>query len=298
MSNDQWFYSDAQQQQQGPITFAQIQQMAAGGQIQPSTLIWNEGMASWTAASSVPGVYDQPAAPSAGSNPYAAPAFSPQTATTGGSFPIPLVKRSSYALFLTLSLIGFVLYGIASIMMASAMVSAGLKASQEVNAGQPGTVEEMQKQNQAQQEAMLEEMPFEAIGVGMIGMVFLIVAWILSLIALYRAWACLQPGGARTTPGKAVGFQFIPLFNIYWIFVSFYGWAQDWTRIKNSHSNLAQMPNVSPGLFLTAILLPLGILIPILNIVVLIAAPIVYLVAYKQMYNVVNAMAAASNQPR
>jgi hypothetical protein len=36
---------------------------------------------------------------------------------------------------------------------------------------------------------------------------------------LYRAWKCLQPGGlARTTPGKAIGFLFIPFFNLYWIF--------------------------------------------------------------------------------
>jgi len=32
---------------------------------------------------------------------------------------------------------------------------------------------------------------------------------------------------ARTTPGKAVGFLFIPLFNIYWIFVAIMGLADD-----------------------------------------------------------------------
>jgi hypothetical protein len=36
-------------------------------------------------------------------------------------------------------------------------------------------------------------------------------------IFLYRQWSLLQWHGARTTPGKAVGFGFIPLF-------CFYGW--------------------------------------------------------------------------
>ena len=43
----------------------------------------------------------------------------------------------------------------------------------------------------------------------------------------YKLWVLLQGRGARTTPLKAVGFLFIPIFNLYWHFVSYYGLAVD-----------------------------------------------------------------------
>ena len=51
---------------------------------------------------------------------------------------------------------------------------------------------------------------------------------VLGCILLYRFWAVIQKGGgARTTPGLAVGLGFIPLFGFYWQFVAIYGLAQD-----------------------------------------------------------------------
>lgn len=51
--------------------------------------------------------------------------------------------------------------------------------------------------------------------------------FIFGMIALYRSWKTLLPHEASTTPGKAVGFLFIPFFNLYWIFVAFYSFATD-----------------------------------------------------------------------
>lgn len=42
-------------------------------------------------------------------------------------------------------------------------------------------------------------------------------------IGLFRCWQAILPEDAETTPGKAVGFLFLPLFNLYWIFVAFFG---------------------------------------------------------------------------
>ncbi len=42
------------------------------------------------------------------------------------------------------------------------------------------------------------------------------IAW---LVLLYRYWKFLPAGEACTTPAKAVGYLFIPVFNLYWIFV-------------------------------------------------------------------------------
>jgi predicted Zn finger-like uncharacterized protein len=52
-------------------------------------------------------------------------------------------------------------------------------------------------------------------------------AAIYGLIALYRCWSVIRGPEARTSPGRAVGFLFIPLFNLYWIFVAVRGLAVD-----------------------------------------------------------------------
>ncbi|GHT22281.1 hypothetical protein FACS189419_04590 [Planctomycetales bacterium] len=54
--------------------------------------------------------------------------------------------------------------------------------------------------------------------------VFIIYYW---ACLLYRSWAIIQDGDeVATTPGRAVGFLFIPFFNCYWAFVSLLGLAK------------------------------------------------------------------------
>lgn len=173
----QWFYTNAEKQQQGPVSLAEIRQMAASGQIQSTSLVWHEQMSNWTPAGEVPG-----------------------------------------------------------------------------------------------------------------------------LIALYRAWKVLQPGGARTTPGKAVGFLFIPLFNLYWVFVALYGWAQDWNRIRATQSGFASIPPASEGFFLTTVILLVSSIItsfiPLLNLLVFLALPILFIIMFSQIYRVVNGLAEAARTPQ
>ncbi|MGA0447744.1 MAG: hypothetical protein ACO3M2_13160 [Pseudohongiellaceae bacterium] len=59
----------------------------------------------------------------------------------------------------------------------------------------------------------------------------LIVTTVFWCILLYRQWSLLQGHGARVTPGKAVGFGFIPFYCFYWWFVAYAGLAKD----TNSH---------------------------------------------------------------
>jgi hypothetical protein len=67
-------------------------------------------------------------------------------------------------------------------------------------------------------------------------------------VMIYKMWAAIQDQYARTTPGKAVGFMFIPLFNIYWMFQVFYGWAKDYNAYIARYNRNA--PAVSENLFL------------------------------------------------
>ncbi|MCE5276421.1 MAG: DUF4328 domain-containing protein [Planctomycetaceae bacterium] len=53
-------------------------------------------------------------------------------------------------------------------------------------------------------------------------------ALVLYLIVLYRMWRAVQP--AEITPGAAVGFMLMPLFNVYWAFRTHGGWCQWYNR--------------------------------------------------------------------
>jgi hypothetical protein len=72
--------------------------------------------------------------------------------------------------------------------------------------------------------AVVRLLGFGAVSVG------LVVSGVLQLIFLYLAWALIQDGRSRTTPGGAVGKLFVPIFNIYWIFVAIGGLAADLNR--------------------------------------------------------------------
>jgi len=77
------------------------------------------------------------------------------------------------------------------------------------------------------------------------------------LIFLYKAWSLVQDGSPRTSPGKAVGFLFIPIFSIYWVFVAWYGLAKD----LNTYAEERQMEarKASAGMVLWGIILTLMI---------------------------------------
>ena len=48
-----------------------------------------------------------------------------------------------------------------------------------------------------------------------------ILATAFMMILLFKCWKALPEAHRKTTPGKAVGFLFIPFYNFYWVFVSF-----------------------------------------------------------------------------
>lgn len=58
---------------------------------------------------------------------------------------------------------------------------------------------------------------------------------ILMFVLLYKLWGVVQDGQAATTPGKAVGFLFIPFYNFYWIFQAYWGLAKDLNRYIKQH---------------------------------------------------------------
>ncbi len=66
-------------------------------------------------------------------------------------------------------------------------------------------------------------------------------------VLIYKAWSAIQDGRARTTPGKAVGFLFIPLFNIYWLFVAIGSWGKEFNAFAERRGVVGA--RASDGLF-------------------------------------------------
>lgn len=291
-SESQWFYSDAQKKQQGPLSFAQLQQLAAVGQIQPDSLVWNESMPNWTPAAEVSGLLPEGAAPSApasqSTNPYATPATStaPQ-AVSGGSYPIPFVKRCSIPLYLFTYIGGFVLLiaGVIFLMATSNEVVVNDFDSTYT------TDEDFERLERQIEES--EDVSTGGLVVLLGGLVVFVIGAIFGFIFLYRAWFILQPGGARTTPGKAVGFMFIPFFNFYWKFVAFHGWSQDWNRIRAAHDNLQPVPPVAEGLFLAGAICFVAGIIPAIGTLIGLVAFVLDIIMTVKMAQVVNQLATA-----
>ena len=85
-----------------------------------------------------------------------------------------------------------------------------------------------------------------------------------------------------------MGFLFVPLYNFYWVFVAFGGWAKDWNRIRASYPNLRSTPAASEGLFMTG-------LISMVTIIGTPIAMICFIIMHKQMCDAINSMVSIRN---
>jgi len=98
---------------------------------------------------------------------------------------------------------------------------------------------------------------------------------IVAFVILYRCWQAVQPlreydetEQRMPTPGKAIGFLFIPFFNFYWVFVAWVGLARRMQKLGNLyHKQVA----INPKTVLILLLAPLVfmILVPVFMVAVL-----------------------------
>ncbi len=108
----------------------------------------------------------------------------------------------------------------------------------------------------------------------------IVIATIFHLTMVYKMWKSIQDGTPRTSPGKAVGFLFIPFFNLYWLFQVYPGFATDYNRYLKE-KNL-QAPPLSHGL-MAALAIFIIFAVPIVNW-------IVQIMAISKICNAVNAI--------
>lgn len=198
-----------------------------------------------------------------------------QVAPVGGEYPKLAIKGASFTLWLWMFVGGFLCFFIALLMMISGAMQVATAVTSDpafsemienAEAAQSGDAvvdsevteapDMVETPDPAQTAAVESATVGAAATFGFAGILFfigwavLLASAIIFMMYLYRAWACLQPGGAQTTPGKAVGFMFIPFFNIYWVFVAINGLPKDWNRVVASYEDLKAAPKLSETTFL------------------------------------------------
>ena len=128
-----------------------------------------------------------------------------------------------------------------------------------------------------------------ALGLGLTGLGMALGLWlmILSVMYVYRMWMLVPLSYARTSPGQAVGFLFIPFFNLYWVFQAYYGWAQDYNRWLDD-TQQSHVPRASVGLFQATCILCILCAIPLLNYLIMIPTVIFGYIIFYQICRAIN----------
>jgi hypothetical protein len=96
-------------------------------------------------------------------------------------------------------------------------------------------------------------------------------------VLLYRCWGIIQDGYPRTTPGAAVGYLFVPIYNIYWQFVAVRGLAEDLNRYAQKRG--LHIREASVALATTYLVLNLCAIIPVVGLLILVPNQLIYLLA-------------------
>ncbi|MBN2430744.1 MAG: hypothetical protein JXQ27_04680 [Acidobacteria bacterium] len=118
------------------------------------------------------------------------------------------------------------------------------------------------------------------------------VAVVLVPILFYKIWDNLPSDQRRMSPGQAVGFLFIPFFNVYWIFQVLAGFARDYNRLLQRLD--LERPRLSAGWMITYCILVLLLgglsFIPMVGLPLAILLQAFVLVTISMLIDAVNAL--------
>ncbi|MDM7924278.1 MAG: hypothetical protein QUS14_18490 [Pyrinomonadaceae bacterium] len=117
---------------------------------------------------------------------------------------------------------------------------------------------------------------------------FLIVHTIMTLVLLHSIWKVLQDGVTDVTPGKAIGFLFIPFYNIYWVFRVWGGYPADYNKFIDRYRLAA--PKIPGTVF---VLFPIFVLLSAILVVPILLLPFVTLFLIARGCDAVNNMQLA-----
>ncbi len=122
---------------------------------------------------------------------------------------------------------------------------------------------------------------------------FMLVHAVLNFLLLARMWSAIQDGQTEITVGKAIGYLFIPLFNVYWIFKAWGSFPIEYDRYVDRYALV--VPPFSGGVFLTY---PIVLLLTAIFSVPLVILPFIFLAVIAQTCDAVNALSGAVDARR
>lgn len=122
---------------------------------------------------------------------------------------------------------------------------------------------------------------------------FLLANVILTYVVIYKMWASIRDyNQARTTPGKAVGFLFIPFFNLYWLFQVWAGFPTDYNKYVERRG--LSVPLLGSGIYTVHPVLVALSVIPGLNVLTAPASVFTFVVITSKTSDAVNRLADAA----
>lgn len=263
---NRYFYAVGTQKN-GPVSLDDLCALAADEKITRKTRVWQPGMKSWQAAGTLPEIFCDlppdlesdtllvltpppltiPTNQSTRATPSNLWSQPPQAEAIAGSGNFMKQRRT---LFIVLWPIAFLLLGLAEF----------LETSHDDSSGYP------------------KLKVLSLLGVGALAIA--VANW---MKIHHRLWKLLPPSMASTTPGKAVGFYFIPFFNLYWMFVTFHGLARDANRTLSSLGEKRVRCNEGLALAFSIVIacqMSVGALTPLLSFPLAIANYVLWILLY------------------
>ena len=121
---------------------------------------------------------------------------------------------------------------------------------------------------------------------------FTVVSVVYTFLMLARMWGAIQDGQTSTTVGKAIGFLFIPFFNLYWIFKAWGGFPAAYNSYVERYG--LSVPKLGNAAFVAY---PVSLLLGIIPLIIVVQ-PFVFTAVIWQTCDAVTALKTAVDERR
>jgi hypothetical protein len=122
----------------------------------------------------------------------------------------------------------------------------------------------------------------------LVGLVFYALRYFVILFLIYQMWSSIQDMYARTTPGKAIGFLFIPIYNFYWLHQMLVGFVDDYNSFISR--NEINKPELQSKMFVMYFFIYINTFVPIVGTFAYLASIIVGSIMISEICDAVNAV--------
>lgn len=242
-----WYFSE-NNERQGPVGLEEMEDLVMQGRVIRGTLVWQKGMAEW--------------------QPIETTEFK-DVIDKHYPPPLPTVKASS-----------------------TYRTTADFEQSTEIES-YSGNSYELSPREQIQQLKTWFKVFWLSLAIGIpltvliIGIGGIITSIVFGYMILFKSWKIIQDGRPRTTPGRAVGFMFIPFFNLYWQFIAYLGLAKDLNRYMRNRKIRSAFINEDLVLWycITTCTAALLAWIPFLGILVILASFVLWILTMNTFKN-------------